>query len=799
MTDRRQPGIKAKTCCRETELQMSSRIEKIEKINVPAMALRGLVVFPGIAASFEVAREISLDSCEKALDADGMIFLAAQKDIDGDVVKENIFKVGTVAKIVQFVRLPDGNARIFIEPYCRANMVNAYISEKSFTADVITKTVEVDDNGGYTGEALIRECISSIEKLSSLTPRLSAELLTALKGIKNPGALADFVAANIFVSIEDKQKILEQYDPLKRLALLSVLLQKESEILKAEAEIHKKVRENLDENQREYYLKEQLKVIQGELGFDDADTECGEYLEKIYGAKLPKEVEEKLVKEVKKLEKNPYNSAEAAVIRNYIEVCLELPWTKRSNDRLDIALAQKILDADHCGLEKVKERIIEFLAVKQLNPEIKNQMICLVGPPGTGKTSVAASIAKAMNREYVRVSLGGVRDEADIRGHRKTYVASMPGRIINAIKNAGVRNPLILLDEIDKLTRDAHGDPSSALLEVLDGEQNKNFRDHFIELPFDLSECMFIATANTLDTVPRPLIDRMEIIELKIYTRHEKFDIARRHLIPKQAKRHGLNQKMIRFTDDAIFEIIDCYTKEAGVRNLEREIGSVCRKAAKIFVESDKKSLRISAKNVNDYLGERKILPETVEDKDEIGVVNGLAYTELGGDLLKVEAATMPGTGKLELTGSLGDVMKESAKAAISYIRANAVKYDIDPDFYKNKDIHIHVPEGAVPKDGPSAGVTITTALVSALTEKPVKHNVAMTGEVTLRGRVLPIGGLKEKTMAAYQNKVSTVFIPKLNEKDLKEIDPLARDGLDFKLCENVDEVVMNSIMWNRP
>ena len=576
---------------------------------------------------------------------------------------------------------------------------------------------------------------------------------------------------------------------MKRLMALLKIMEKEIDLLECEKDIHRSVRARLNQNQREYYLREEMKVIQEELGGDVSDSD--EYYDRIMAAKLPEEVEAKLLKENSRLAKTPFGSAEAGLIHTYLDTCLELPWTKKTKDRVSVSAAEKILDADHDGLEKVKERILEFLAVKPLNPDLKNQIICLVGPPGVGKTSVGASIARAMNRKYVRVSLGGVRDEADIRGHRKTYIGAMPGRIMNAMAQAKVKNPLILLDEIDKLTSDAHGDPASALLEVLDSEQNCTFRDHFIELPFDLSECVFIATANTLDTVPRPLIDRMEIIELKTYTKTEKTHIAKNHLIPKQLKRHGLTKKMLSINEKAIHEMIDFYTREAGVRNLERTIATLCRKAAKkILCDDGIESIKITDKNISEFLGARKLIPDAISSEDEIGTVNGLAYTEVGGDMLKIEASILDGSGKIELTGSLGDVMKESAQIAVSYVRSIASEYSIEKDFYKTKDIHIHCPEGAVPKDGPSAGVTMTTALVSALTGIPVKRDVAMTGEITLRGNVLAIGGLKEKTMAAYSAGVKTVFIPEANMKDLPDIDPAAREALNFVPCKKISDIL---------
>ena len=638
---------------------------------------------------------------------------------------------------------------------------------------------------------------NTFDSFSKLMPKPSNELVTAIKSLSDPGLLADFIAGSVLMNYVDKQMVLEEFDPMRRAELVCLLMERESDILRTEMNIHKKVRAQLDANQRDYYLKEQLRAIRDELGEneEEEDEEIVEYNSKIAAANLPDEVREKLVKEVKKLAKTPYTSAESSVMRNYLDLCLELPWGVKSKDRIDVAAAKKILDEDHDGLDRVKERILEFIAVKQLNPELKNQVLCLVGPPGTGKTSIGASVARALKRKYVRVSLGGVRDEADIRGHRKTYIAAMPGRIVTAINQAGTMNPVILLDEIDKLTKDAHGDPASALLEVLDAEQNKAFRDHFVELPVDLSDCLFIATANDMENIPRPLADRMEIIELKIYTRHEKLAIAKDHLIPKQLKRHGLNKRMLRIKEDAVLEIIDFYTREAGVRNLEREIASVCRKAAKNIVGQGLKSVTVKAENVKDYLGVRKILPDKIYSDNEVGVVNGLAYTEVGGDLLRVEAAAMPGSGKVELTGSLGDVMKESAKAAITYIRSHSEELGVDSEFYKTKDIHIHVPEGAVPKDGPSAGVTIITALASELSGKPVRRDIAMTGEVTLRGRVLAIGGLKEKTMAAYKAGVHTVCIPSENQRDLSEIDPLVRENLEFIPCSNVDQVLKAAIV----
>lgn len=777
---------------------MPKYIEKAERMHLPALAMRGLIAFPAIPLTFEVADEADAGVCLEAEKNDGVIFIVSLRDLSlTGTTEENLYSVGTVVKIKQTVKLPEGNLKVFAAGICRATAENLTIDDSIITADVIGKDLRLADKNSVKAEALVAEMRNTFDSFSKLMPKPSNELVTAIKSLSDPGLLADFIAGSVLMNYVDKQMVLEEFDPMRRAELVCLLMERESDILRTEMNIHKKVRAQLDANQRDYYLKEQLRAIRDELGEneEEEDEEIVEYNSKIAAANLPDEVREKLVKEVKKLAKTPYTSAESSVMRNYLDLCLELPWGVKSKDRIDVAAAKKILDEDHDGLDRVKERILEFIAVKQLNPELKNQVLCLVGPPGTGKTSIGASVARALKRKYVRVSLGGVRDEADIRGHRKTYIAAMPGRIVTAINQAGTMNPVILLDEIDKLTRDAHGDPASALLEVLDAEQNKAFRDHFVELPVDLSDCLFIATANDMENIPRPLADRMEIIELKIYTRHEKLAIAKDHLIPKQLKRHGLNKRMLRIKEDAVLEIIDFYTREAGVRNLEREIASVCRKAAKNIVGQGLKSVTVKAENVKDYLGVRKILPDKIYSDNEVGVVNGLAYTEVGGDLLRVEAAAMPGSGKVELTGSLGDVMKESAKAAITYIRSHSEELGVDSEFYKTKDIHIHVPEGAVPKDGPSAGVTIITALASELSGKPVRRDIAMTGEVTLRGGVLAIGGLKEKTMAAYKAGVHTVCIPSENQRDLSEIDPLVRENLEFIPCSNVDQVLKAAIV----
>ncbi len=771
---------------------MPTFIEKIEKLTLPVVPLRGLVAFPSIPLSFELARDISISACSAATADDMYIFLVAQKQIDVENPgADDLYDVGTVAKIRQTLKTAEGHLRVIAEGVCRATAVSYFTKNGHINADVMSKTVSLEHylGGDVKVEALMNETLDALEAMIKYIPSASEELLLAARSLKNPGLLADFVASNVLVRLEDKQAILSVYEPLRRLEKLAVLLDSEAVLLQTEAQIHQRVREQIDENQRDYYLREQIKVIQGELGMDTAD-EVEEYYNKLAKLSLPPEVDEKLRKEVARLNKTQFGSPEATVLRTYLDTCLEIPWTTVSKDRLDVVAAKKVLDADHDGLDKVKDRILEYLAVRQISPNLKSQILCFVGPPGIGKTSLGASIARAMKRKYVRVSLGGIRDEADIRGHRKTYIGAMPGRIITALTQAGTRNPLVMLDEIDKMCADAHGDPSSAMLEVLDPEQNKAFRDHFVELPVDLSDCLFIATANTLDTIPRPLIDRMEIVELTTYTKNEKTAIAKNHLIPKQYKRHGLTRRMLRITDEALTEIIDGYTRESGVRNLERQIATVCRKAARRIVEEGKKTVTVRAEDVPTYLGPKKLLPDRIYDEDAIGVVNGLAYTESGGDLLRIETIVMDGTGKLELTGSLGDVMKESAHLAVSYIRAHAKELGIASDFYKTKDIHIHVPEGAVPKDGPSAGVTLITSLASALSGRPVHRDIAMTGELTLTGRVLAIGGLKEKTTAAWSAGVIKVLIPWDNRADLEEIDPVVRESLLFVPCKSAEEVL---------
>ncbi len=794
---------------------MSQYIEKAEKLSMPVISLRDTVAFPGALLNFELTEQGDIRAAKAAAATNGFVLLVTEQpahllDRLVEILAEDeadaaaprpqpplisqLYSVGTIVRIKQMVKTPDKQFRVILEGCARATLLSIEEGGEFATANILTKTIMLGDPDSLHARAYLHTLMQALQDLSQYLPSGSDEMLHTASAIRDPGQLADFIAANILIHTEDKQKVLECYEPYPRVDMVLAMLESEGEVLACASDIQRKVHARMARNQKEFYLREQIRVIQDELG-DGANAETERYEARIRSLHLDKEIEKKLLKENERLAKTPFGSSEASVITTYLDTVLDLPWHKKTKERLDVSAAKKILDKDHDGLEKVKDRILEYLAVKQLHPELKNQVICLVGAPGVGKTSVAASIARAMKRQYVRVSLGGIRDEADIRGHRKTYLGSMPGRIMAAIGQAGSCNPLILLDEIDKMGQGYQGDPAAALLEVLDTEQNKSFRDHYLEIPFDLSDCLFIATANTLDTVPRPLIDRMEVIEMQSYTKREKINIAKNHLIPKQLSRHGLTRAKFRMTDEAVVELIDYYTHEAGVRNLERTIASLIRKAARKMVDEDKKSIRIDAHHIKEYLGCRKLLPEKIDEIDEVGTVNGLAYTELGGDMLKVEVAVLDGTGKLELTGSLGDVMQESAKAALSYTRSIASQYGIPTDFYQKKDIHIHVPEGAVPKDGPSAGVTMLTALVSALTGRPVRHDIAMTGEITLRGRVLPIGGLREKTMAAYSAGVKTVLIPADNERDLENIDPLARDNLTFIPCRVADDVLKNALV----
>ena len=759
---------------------------------MPVLALRGLTIFPNMLLHFDVGRGTSIKALDEAM-AEGLpIFLVAQRDLTVEEPGEkDLYTIGTVSTVKQILRLPGENVRVMVEGSSRGKLVSLSKTTPFLQGEVEVLSVPEHTRNTPRTEALIRSTYELFERYAELSPRMTGDVLISVLSSEDPGYIADYIAQNIAMRASDKQAILEELHPVRRLAKLAHALGRGVSSLGLEQEVQSKVREQLADNQRDYVLREQLKVLRQELGEgENGDSEQDEYRARIEKAGLPEEAAKKAEKELARLSKQPFGSAEATVIRNYLDVLLDLPWNKRAKERTDVAAARKILDADHYGLQKVKERILEFLAVRQLAPELKGQVICLVGPPGVGKTSIAMSVARATGRKLTRISLGGVHDEAEIRGHRKTYVGAMPGRIIDGIRRAGSHNPLLLLDEIDKLASDIHGDPASALLEVLDGEQNSTFRDNFLEVPFDLSEVFFITTANTTDTIPRPLLDRMEVIELTSYTDEEKLQITKEHLLAKERKRHGLKKSQLKLIDDAIRALITGYTRESGVRVLERRVAALCRKATMKIISEDVKQVSLTASDLEEFLGPRRYHPDHRETGKLVGVVNGLAWTQVGGEMLQVEVNVVPGSGKVELTGNLGDVMKESARAALSYIRSRTQRLGIEEDFYKTKDIHVHFPEGAVPKDGPSAGITITTAMVSALTGAPVRQDIAMTGEVTLRGRVLAIGGLREKTMAALRNGMKTVLIPADNVGDLEEIDQTVRAALHFVPVEHVDQVL---------
>ena len=765
--------------------------EQLISGRLPVLALRGLAVFPDQTVHFDVGRVKSVKALEEAMKRDQNIMRIPQRDImDNDPTLEDLYPIGTVVKVKQVLHAQGENLRVLVTGICRAR-IQELTQTEPFLVGQIQSVPETEVMDTTRIHALRREAKNLYALYSELLEHPAQTVQLRMIASENTGFLADSIAQNSGIDYPDKVKMLGQLNPVKRLELAVKLLRREVEMLKLESQIQERTRANIDQNQKDYYLREQIRVLRDELGEGDDESEFATYEKKILKLNLPEESEQKLLKDLSRLKKQPFGSSEAAVLRNYLDTVLELPWNVRTKERIDIAAARKILEADHFGLEKVKERILETLAVRKMAPEMPPQIICLVGPPGVGKTSIAYSIARSLNRKMARIALGGVRDEAEIRGHRKTYVGAMPGRILQALIQAGSSNPLLLLDEIDKMGSDHRGDPSAALLEVLDAEQNKTYRDHYLEIPYDLSDVMFITTANTLDTVPRPLLDRMEVIELNSYTDEEKLMIAKNHLLPKQMKKHGIKKTQLRVTDDAIREIISCYTRESGVRKLERRFAEICRKAAMAILEQENpKRITVTGSNLETYLGIRKYLPDRLPGSDLVGLVTGLAWTSVGGETLEVEVNVMDGSGKLELTGNLGDVMKESAHAALSYIRANAAKLGIPADFYKTKDIHVHFPEGAVPKDGPSAGVTVCTALVSALTGVTVRRDVAMTGEISLRGRVMAIGGLKEKTMAALRHGISTVIIPKDNERDLEEIDQTVRRALNFVVASHIDTVL---------
>ena len=763
--------------------------------NIPVLALRGLTVFPHMNLTFDVERRISIAALERAMEADQEIFLVTQREIGVDLPGEkDLYTIGTVSHISQILRLSGTSVRCVVEGRRRARLRRLWQTEPFLQANVEALEEEPESEAFRKSprtEALLRQTFHLFSEYAQLTGNVPEEVLTTLMDDhQQVGELADFIAQNIALRYQDKQALLEEFSPVARIRMLNRFLARENDVLGFEHEMEGKVRDQLARSQREQILRAQIRVLQNELGEGGSDEdELETYRQRIQELALPEETEKHLLKEVSKLAKQPFGSAEGAVIRNYLDVCLEMPWNQETKERVSVDAARKVLEKDHYGLEKVKERILETIAVRQMNPEGKGQILCLVGPPGVGKTSIAISVAKALNRKLARLSLGGVRDEADIRGHRKTYIGAMPGRIVEAISRSGSMNPLLLLDEIDKLGSDYRGDPAAALLEVLDSEQNHAFRDHFLEIPLDLTKVMFITTANTTDTIPRPLLDRMEVIRLASYTDEEKLQIARRHLLPKQLAEHGLKKGAVRISDDVIRSIIRDYTRESGVRLLERRLAAVCRKADVALLKGDVKRLTVTEKDLPKLLDCQPYPPALHTEQEEVGVVNGLAWTEAGGEILEVEVNVMEGSGKLELTGNLGDVMKESAQAAMSCLRSWAEALGIQPDFYKTKDIHVHFPEGAVPKDGPSAGIAVTTAMLSALTGRKIRSGIAMTGEVTLRGRVLAIGGLKEKTMAALRNGIGTVLIPKDNVRDLEEIDQTVRAALHFIPVETVDQV----------
>ncbi len=767
-------------------------------ISMPVLALRGLVVFPEMMVNFDVERDKSVKALEQAMEGNHKIFLTAQKEISvQDPEQQDLFEIGTIAHVRQVLRISEQTVRVMVTGEKRARLQELYRNTPCLEG-YVEPVYELEARQQEETEALLRQTISVFSEYAELAPKITDEVMSRVVDCRSPGYLADFLAQHLNLRHTDKQVILEERHQLGRLKKMNELLLHEAQVMALEKELEEQVRRQFSDRQKDEILRAQLRLIQSELGEEEeGNAELREYAEKIKAIGLEEDVEKQLLKEVDRLAKQPFGSAEASVIRNYLDTCLEMPWNTATEERADVKEARRILDEDHYGLEKVKERILEFVAVRQMNPDIKGQILCLVGPPGVGKTSVAASVAKAMNRKLGRLSLGGVHDEADIRGHRKTYVGAMPGRIVDAIRRSGSMNPLLVMDEIDKLGKDMRGDPASALLEVFDREQNTSFRDHFLEIPLDLSKVMFITTANSLDTIPRPLLDRMELIELQSYTDEEKLEIAKRHLLPKQMKEHGLTKSQLRVSDGAIRGIIEQYTKESGVRVLERQLAKLCRKAAVRLVGGERKRVSVTEKDLKELLGVPRYREEKLSHVGEVGLVNGLAWTEAGGEVLQVEVSVVEGDGKLQLTGNLGDVMKESCSAALTVIRSRAAEFGLAPDFYKKNDFHIHFPEGAVPKDGPSAGIAITTAILSALTNRPVRGDIAMTGEVTLRGRVLAIGGLKEKTMAAKRNGVTEVLIPRQNEKDLAEIDPVVREALTFHLVERVDEVLRRAICWD--
>jgi ATP-dependent Lon protease len=776
---------------------MAGRKRAVKKTVMPVLPLRGLTVFPNMELHFDVGRDASVKALEAAMAGDQKVFLVAQVDArDENPGPDGLYKVGTVSKVKQLVRISSDTIRVRIEGLARGEAGRYKMLEPHFEAEVAELPHSARVRKSMAIEALKRQAFKALEDYAKLSDKLSPDLMFHIASIDDPGQLADIVSANIFLKTEQKQEILDAFQPVARLEILLRILMQEVEMLGVERDIGVRLKKQLDKSQKDYYLREQIKAIQNELGEKDGPAaEAEEYRQRIAKLKLPGEVEKKALKEADKLSKMQSGFAEGSVARNYLDWILDLPWTEKTEEMRDIAAAENILNEDHYGLKAVKERILEYLAIRMYKDTLKGPIICLVGPPGVGKTSVAKSVARALNRKYVRMSLGGVRDEAEIRGHRRTYVGAMPGRVIAALKQAGTRNPLILLDEIDKMSSDFRGDPASAMLEVLDSEQNFAFRDHYIELPYDLSDVLFMTTANSAETIPKPLLDRMEVINISGYTEDEKLRIAMDFLIPKQFDAHGVARRDIRFDEAAVHDLINYYTRESGVRSLERQIASVCRKSVKMLVAREKKSIRVTKSSLVKLLGAHKYRYDKIGEGNEIGVARGLAWTAAGGETLNVEVNVMKGSGKFELTGQLGSVMKESAKAAVSFIRSRIDDLNIEEDFYSKYDIHIHVPEGAIPKDGPSAGITIATAMVSALASRPIRRNVAMTGEITLRGRVLPIGGLKEKALAAHRAGIDTVIIPEENRKDIEAMPDLIQKAIRFVPVSAMDEVLSVALL----
>lgn len=761
-------------------------------MKMPAVALRGMVILPGMVAHFDVSRAKSIKAVEEAMMDEQKIFLVAQKDVEQENPDiEDLFKIGIIAEVKQVIKLQNNIVRILVEGKERAEL-SAFLENPDYLlAEIIRFDEEVDDGlPEEAKEAMLRSIQETFGKYVVVNPKMGKELQRQLSEITDLEKLMNQLANSLPVHFEEKQKILDAVSMTERYEVLMALLLKEIEIIAIKNDFQAKVKAHVDKNQKEYLLREQMKVIREELGEDNTESDADHFMDALGKIKADKEVKEKIKKEIDRFKNISSSSSESAVARGYIETLLELPWNKSSRDNKDLKNAEQILNADHYGLEKVKERMLEFLAVRNLTSKGESPIICLVGPPGTGKTSIARSVAKALDKKYVRISLGGVRDEAEIRGHRRTYVGAMPGRIVNGLRSAGVKNPLMLLDEIDKMSSDYKGDTASALLEVLDAEQNKKFRDHYVEIPIDLSEVLFIATANSVQDIPRPLLDRMELIEVTSYTENEKLHIAKEHLLAKQMERNGIRPEQLAITDKAMAKIISGYTREAGVRNLERKLGEICRKAARPLYEGEKEKIKVTEQNLEKFLGKEKYSFDKKNDTDEVGIVRGLAWTSVGGDTLEIEVNIMPGKGEFQLTGQLGDVMKESAQAGISYIRSVSEEYHIPKKFFQENDIHIHIPEGAVPKDGPSAGITMATAMLSAITKTPVRADVAMTGEITLRGRVLPIGGLKEKTLAAKNAGIKTICVPKKNEKDIDEISPEIKKGLKIVFVEQMKDVL---------